>query len=113
MSSLVIRQLPLLEVLAKVKSKSRKFFLKNCELTLIKAIIECVHNVLKKNVLLEESRIKKLKKHKKTLRDLANANNTLKHKKKVILQSGGNFLPVLLRPIVSYLFDQLANENPQ
>lgn len=110
MSSLVIEQLPLLEVLTKVKNSSRKKILEHSDLKLIKAIVECVYNVLKHNVLLKQKRIQRLKRYKKTLRHLANPKKSLKQKKKFIVQSGGNFIPILLQPIVSYLFDQLTNE---
>lgn len=110
MSSLIVEQLPLLELLTKVKDRSRKKILEHSDLKLIKAIVECVYNVLKRNVLLKQKRVQRLKKYKKTLRNLANPKKSIKQKKKFIVQSGGSFLPILLQPIVSFLFDQLTNE---
>lgn len=107
MSSLIIKQLPLLELLTKVNSESRRKILKNCNSNLIKAIVECVRNVLKKNVQLEAKRVKKLEVYKKTLRNIANSKKNIKGQKKLIVQTGGSFLPLLLTPIVSYLFDQI------
>lgn len=107
MSSLIIQQLPLLELLAKVNPESRLKILKNCNQNLIKAIVECVRNVIKKNVQIKATRIEKLKKYKKTLRQIANSKNKIDNNKKIIVQSGGHFLPILLTPIVSYLFDQI------
>lgn len=109
MSSLVIRQLPLLELLTKVGEDSRKKILKYGDQKLIEAIVECVYNVLNKNVQMTQNRIEQLKKHKSALRRIAKSGNkNIKHKKKLIVQSGGSFLPILLTPIVSYLFDRLV-----
>lgn len=111
MSSLVIRQLPLLELLTKVNADSRKKILKFSDIKLIEAIVECVFNVLKQNVQLKKNRIEQLKKYKATLRRIAKpGNKNIKQKKKLIVQSGGHFLPILLAPIVSYLFEKLLNK---
>lgn len=106
MSSLVLKQLPLLEVLTKVNSASRKEIIKSCDLKLTEAIVECIFNVLRKNIQLEKSHINKLRKHKKTLRQLANPKQRLNKKKNLMIQSGGSFLPLILAPIVSYFLDK-------
>lgn len=107
MSSLVIKQLPLLEVLTKVNDKSRKKILKYCDQKLVEAIAECVYNILRDNVQISQQRVNKLKKYKKTLRDLANPQTKLNKKHNIIVQSGGSFLPLVLKPIVSYLLDNI------
>lgn len=107
MSSLVLKQLPLLELLTKVNGKSRKKILKCCSLELIEAIAECIFNVLQKNIRLEKSRIKKLRKHKTTLRRLVKPEHMLSKKRNEIIQSGGSFLPLILAPVVSYLFEKI------
>lgn len=109
MSSLVVKHLPLLELLTKVNTDSRHKILKHCHSDLIKAIEECVFNVLKRNVLLKQKRIEKLKKYKNILRKIGNSKTNINQKKKLIIQSGGNYLPILLKPIVLYLFDKLLN----
>lgn len=100
----------MLEVLTKVNEKSRKKILKYIDLKLTEAIVECVFNVLKNNVEISQTEVKKLKKYKKTLRDLANPKKDLKKKRNLIVQSGGNFLPIVLAPIVSYLFDEIISK---
>lgn len=108
MSSLVIRQLPLLELLTKVNEHSRIKILKYGKLKLIQAIIECVFNVLRKNVQMSPERLNDLKNYKNTLRKIVKGGKrNIKKKKTIIVQSGGHFLPILLTPIVSYLFEQL------
>lgn len=81
MSSLVLKQLPLLELLTKVNGKSRQKILKCCDLDLIEAIAECIFNVLRKNIQLKKTHINKLKKHKTTLRRLVNPKNKLNRKR--------------------------------
>lgn len=66
MSSLIIKQLPLLEVLTKVNDKSRKKILNCCDQRLTEAIVECVYNVLRNNVKISQKRVEKLKKYKNT-----------------------------------------------
>lgn len=107
MSSLVIKQLPILEVLSKVNKKSRTKILKYCDLKLTEAIIECIFNVLRKNVEFERKRVKKLVKYKNVLRRLANPRYKVKNKQKLIIQSGGGFLPIILSPIVSYFSEEI------
>lgn len=111
MSSLILKQLPLLEILAKVKKNSRTKILKHCDSKLTEAIIECIFNVLRNNVRLEQKRVKKLRKYKNILRKIANPKNKVKSKQKLIIQSGGAYLPIILTPIVSYLFDHIDNSQ--
>lgn len=109
MSSLVLKQLPLLELISKVNKNSRTKILKYCDLKLTEAIVECVFNVLNNNVQLERNHVNKLKKYKKILRELANPKHKVKKKQNLMIQSGGSFLPLILTPIVSYLFDKIVS----
>lgn len=109
MSSLVIKQLPLLELLTKVNKNSRAKILKYHDLKLIEAIVECIFNVLRNNVQLERKHVKKLQRHKKILRELASPKHKLEKKQNILVQSGGSFLPIILSPIVSYLFDKIIS----
>lgn len=97
----VRKHLPLLQTIQKAKPKLRKEILKNADTSLIKTIIECVHNVLVGNVPLENKNKKKLLRYKNILRSLVKSKSGIKHKKKIIVQSGGAFLPALLVPIVT------------
>lgn len=65
MSSLVLKQLPLLELLTKVDKKSRAKILKYCDLKLTEAVVECIFNVLNNNVQLEKNHIRELQRYKK------------------------------------------------
>lgn len=107
MSQCVIKNLPILKTLANAPPKLRRAILENGSLQLIKAIVECIENVLKGNISLEPACLKKLKKHKVALRKVSRAPNKLSQKKKVIIQKGGGFLPALLIPVITVLAEKL------
>lgn len=87
-----LRQLELIKICPR---HLRKNLLKRLPSSGIKAICECILNVLKGNVLLSKQQKKCLSKHKNTLRQIANKRGSLFTKKKLILQKGG-FLNVLI-----------------
>lgn len=110
MSGIVLKHLPLLQLLATAKPSTRKKILKEANYELIRAIIECVCNVIVGNVAVTQKRYNKLRKHKNILRKLhSKTNNEWLHKKKIIVQSGGSFLPILLAPVVTYLLSKITN----
>lgn len=97
----VKKHLPTLRLVQLAKPQLRKSILANCDLELIKTILECIHNTLNGNIKLTPSEINNLKKFKAVLRKLLRAPGNLKKKRELILQNGGSFLPVLLKPIVA------------
>lgn len=103
MSKCVIKHIHLLDALAKAKPGERKTILKKSNFGLIKSIVECIENVLDGNVKLDKNRVKKLKKYKSQLRKIYTSGRKWTSKKKVIIQTGGAFLPALLVPIISAL----------
>lgn len=103
MSKCVIKHIHLLEALAKAKPMERKFMLKKSNFGLVKSIVECIENVLDGNAKLDKTRLKKLKKYKNQLRKVYLSGKKWTSKKKVIVQTGGGFLPALLVPIISAL----------
>lgn len=107
MSQCVLKNLHILKTLATATPKLRRMILENGNLELIKAIVECIENVLKGNISIEESSFKKLKKYKGVLRKVSKSPNKLSQKKKVIIQKGGAFLPALLIPVISVLAERL------
>lgn len=95
----------LLKVLAKAKPSLRKAILREAEKALVYSICEICDNTLNGNVPLKDSEKQKLRKHKKILRQLASKGGSWK-KRKVQVQRGGAFVPVLLSllaPIVGKL----------
>lgn len=106
MSKCVLKQLPKLNELAHAKPKVRKQILEKANLVLIKSIVECIDNVLKGNIFLKKQCKDKLKKYKSILRKIFSAEKKLSAKKKIIVQSGGGFLPALLAPVITVLADR-------
>lgn len=107
MSKCVIKHLPVLKELATTTPKKRRKLLEAANLELIKSIVECIENVLKGNVQLKKKCVEKLKRYKTTLHKIFNTTNKLSHKKKVIVQSGGGFIPVLLASLIPVLAERL------
>lgn len=101
MSKCVMKQIHLLDSLVKARPAVRKELLKKADFELIKAIVECIENVLNGNVELGERQLKKLKKYKNQLRKIYTTGKKWTSKKKVIVQTGGAFLPALLIPIIT------------
>lgn len=104
----VKKHLPVLKLIQSAKPKLRKTLISQCELDLIRTIEECIYNTLRGTIPITEETKKSLKKFKNVLRKVLNTKGGLCQKRKVIVQSGGAFLPHLLLPIVEaaeYIFN--------
>lgn len=97
----------LLSALHTLKPKYQKALLKSCDEEEINCICECIHNVLKGKVPLEESAKKKLKKYKDLLRKLVRK-STNQIRKRLIIQRGGSFLPIILGSILASLVSSIV-----
>ena len=84
-----------LHVLRTAKPKLRKAIMFNCYKELLNSISECILNVLNGNVKLTVCKTRKLRKHKVTLRRMADMRDPLSTKNKLIVQRGGFLLPLL------------------
>lgn len=93
--------------LAKPKSKYAKFILQKADSKLIQAICESIYNILEGSLPLDNKQKTKLIKHKSTLRKLIEK-SSLKDKKKLLVQRGSGFLPLLLPTVLSSLFSIFA-----
>jgi hypothetical protein len=100
----------LLRVLAKSTPKLRRAILKCCHNELIKAICEVTLNVVKGLVPTNSQQKKKLRRFKKTLYALADKKISVKRKREHLNQTGGNFLPFLLPPVLSVLVSFLSEK---
>ena len=92
-----------LKLLVKCTPTQRKAILKAANYALVSTICECVFNVLKGTVPVRRPAKKKLSAHKKSLIALAEKSTPLDKKKKLLVQHGGNFLSVLLPPVLRVL----------
>ena len=93
------------ELLALCRSspKHRVKMLKTAHLGLIKCICECALNVLKERIPINKSQKRRLSRYKKILRKLVKKRGNLKHKKRIILQTGGSLLLSLIPIAISAL----------
>lgn len=108
----VRKHLPLLNYMAKGKPSIVKALVKDADAEVIKAICECAHNTIRGNVKLNPAQYKKLKRHSKHLKLLANKRASIK-RKKVALQRGG-FIGALLGaavPALASLIGGLVNRR--
>lgn len=101
MSKCVINHMHLLNSLARATPSERKDLLKKSNFGLIKSIVECIENVMNGNVKLSKAHMKKLKRYKNQLRKINSSGKKWSSKKKVIIQTGGGFLPALLLPVIT------------
>lgn len=92
----------LLSALHTLKPKYRKALLESCDEKDINCICECIHNILQGKVELKEKEKKKLNKYKNVLRKLVRK-GTDHLRKKILIQRGGAFLPIILGSILSSL----------
>ena len=97
----VTKNLDILKVIRKCNNSMLCSIIKSGNKELIHTICECVLNCLNGNVTLNDSDKTYLKRHKNKLRQLLRKNSSLKVKKKIIIQSGGSFLPIILSTILS------------
>ena len=78
----------------------RQNLLKQANKDLVATLIEAVANILNKRVELKPQQRKKLSVHAKDIRNIANCRDFVKGKR-LLVQKGNGFLPLLLAPIIS------------
>ncbi|CAH3025315.1 unnamed protein product, partial [Porites evermanni] len=91
----------------------RKAVLKAADDALVRTISECVFNVLKETVPVSKPAKRKLLKHKKALTALAEKSTPLNKKKQILVQHGGNFLSVLLPPVLRVRMVLVPENTPE
>lgn len=107
--SLRKKQAAILNALYYLSKDQRSAILRKADPQLVRYICECALNILRGNVPLSSKHKNKLKRHASILRKLASTQGSLSGKKKIILQKGGAFLPVLLAPILGSLISSFIN----
>jgi hypothetical protein len=109
MSLKIKKNLHFLKVLKDVNEPSRKVILKNANRDLINSINECIYNILyNRQFILNKHKKAQLVKYKHSLRKLVNKKTSFNKRKKIIVQSGGSFLPIILPTILSVLSSYLT-----
>ena len=111
MSSRMKRNLHALKKLSKASKHTRYFILDNASRDLILALDEAIHNVMLGTVELNDVEFKKLKKKKKLLEQVWDADAPLKKKKRLLKQKGAGLLGTLLPPALALLSTLLYKRN--
>lgn len=91
---------PYLHVLAKGSARQREGILRGANKELIYCLCECALNVLQGNVELHPMEKSRLKKYRKTLRDLASKKVSLGTKRKLLLKQKGGWVSALIAPVL-------------
>ena len=105
MSSRVVRTFPELKRFRRLSKQKQRKYIKTCSNDFVKCVCECAKNVVKRNVQLKPGQLRKLRRHRRSLRELALKRTSLK-KKRQILQRGG-FLHILLPPLIGFLASKI------
>ena len=96
-----------LRALCKCKGKKRRMLLQHASGNLIRTVAQVGKNLLKGNIKLSDHQKRRLRRHKKTLHALSMKRSSLKSKRRLLMQKGGAFLPLLLGPILSAVVGSL------
>ena len=99
------RQMPMLNALCHCKATEQKQIFKSAQPDLVKAICDCVTNVIHGRIPISHHQKRKIQHKKKVLRDLANPNKTTTAKKKLLVQHGSGIFSALLKPLIGTLFN--------
>jgi hypothetical protein len=94
-------------VLRNATPKMRKTILASAPDDLIKTINEIVYNILIGNHYISKKSKTGLKKYKNKLRQMVKHSRSLTTQRKVLVQSGGAFLPILLSAILSGIIGKI------
>lgn len=105
----VVNHAALLKALVNVKPQQRLAILKTADKELVRCLCGCALNVIKGKIPINSGQKKKLAPHKQLLRKIAFKKGCWKKKKKTLLQKGGNFIPLLLGPILSAVLTSALN----
>jgi hypothetical protein len=110
MSAIVKKKLHCLHVLQTASPKLRKAILENADRDLVHAIAECCINFLYNKLNISNESVDKLRRRKNVIRSLAHSKTPISKKKKLLVQSGGGFLSLLLPAAIS-LIASLINSS--
>ena len=108
MSARIKRNFDALKVLQNADGKLRKSIIENSKEDLIIALCEIIENTLRGTVKLNLAQKKKLKRHGKALRHVADRGVAIKEKKKILVQHGG-FLSVILPSAIALVSALLSH----
>jgi hypothetical protein len=85
----LLGQEPFLRLLSRSSAKSRKVLLQQASKKELTTLFEICLNIIKGNIPLTNTQLKKLKKHQKLIRALSDKKISLRQKKLIVNQKGG------------------------
>lgn len=100
-----------LKKLKRSRGKKRQELIKAMTVKDLKLISEIAHNILKRNLEVDEKTLKRLKRHAESVRLLGKKSPSFKKKKQVLLQSGSGLLTALLIPAISALVGAIVKRT--
>ena len=109
MSCCVKKHLNFLCLLSKTHPTQQDALLETAEPDQIRAICECIYNILKGNIYVPEAIKEQLRPNRNILRDIADEKISYNNKKKLLVQKGGTLLSALLPIAVSGISSLLKN----
>lgn len=101
----------MLYVLKAAKPKLRKAILANVDDDVIKSINEIAYNTLHNNNPINSKAKTFLKRYKKPLRCLACHKKSIAAKKKILIQQGNGFLPILIGTILNGVIGRILTKQ--
>lgn len=94
----------LLETILKGEPALKGFILKRANSRLVKALTECVYNVLyNRGLKFTDKEKNRLAKYRKILRKVGDKKTSLRRRKQILVQKGGGFLPLILPAVFTLL----------
>lgn len=100
----------ILYTLLTAKPKLSKAIIKNADPELIHSLCEIVHNILNGNVQLNKTLKRKLKRYKKELRRIVCPKRSVNIKRRIFVQKGAGFIPLILGSVLSGIASSIADK---
>lgn len=111
MSRRILKNRRFLEYYLEADGKQRKKLLENANKDQIDSLCECALNVVKRNIPIDEATKSSLCKHKQAICKVALTKQPLTKRKKILVQKGGAFLPLILQTVLPLLASALFSKN--
>ena len=106
----VSKNIHYIKVLNTCNKNMRRAIIENSSKELIHTICECVLNCINGNVHVNDNNKKLLRKHRRKIHELLRKRrSSLKQKKRILIQQGSSFLPIILSTILSAIGSQIFN----
>lgn len=103
----ILRNKKFLEYYLEADKKSRKHLLKGANKDQVDSLCEATLNIVKKNIPVDSNTKAVLCKHKHIIQDLTIKKKPLHKRKRLLVQKGGAFLPIILGTILPLIAEAI------